>query len=103
MEVARIWFDFKGRMNRGKYWFVTVANFLVIAAAVLIAIAAESWALGILAGLIWLVLIISAFAVPLSVSMTETSRHGGSCSSMSCHRSCKLLEISFKTVDLCLA
>ena len=62
MEIARIWFDFKGRMNRGKYWLVTVANTFIIVAAILIAIVTDSWALGVLAGLIFLVLIMSGIA-----------------------------------------
>ena len=62
MEVARIWFDFKGRMNRGKFWLVMVANTLVIAAAILVTVIADSLALSVLASSIILVLIISAIA-----------------------------------------
>jgi uncharacterized membrane protein YhaH (DUF805 family) len=63
VDIARIWFDFKGRINRGKYWFVTIANFIIATAFILIAIAAHSWALGILAALIFIPFFISSLAV----------------------------------------
>lgn len=63
MEIARLWFDFKGRMNRGKYWFIAIANLLMFAAFVLIAVAANSGALGVLAGLVAIPLFISSAAV----------------------------------------
>jgi uncharacterized membrane protein YhaH (DUF805 family) len=63
MEIARLWFDFKGRINRGKYWFVGIANLLRFAAFVLVAVAAHSGALGVLAGLVGVPLFLSSMAI----------------------------------------
>lgn len=63
MEISRLWFDFKGRLNRGKYWFITVANMLIFAAFVLIALTLQSAPLGILAGLVAIPLFISTLAI----------------------------------------
>lgn len=63
MEIARLWFDFKGRLNRGKYWFITIANALIFAAFLLTALALHSAPLGILTGLVAIPLFISALAV----------------------------------------
>lgn len=63
MEIARLWFDFKGRFNRGKFWFITIANCIIFVAFILIAMAAKSDALMMLAFLIALPLFISSLAV----------------------------------------
>lgn len=63
MEIARLWFDFTGRVNRAKYWLVTIANTLIMAALVFMAIIEKSWTLGILAGLVWCVVTVSGFAI----------------------------------------
>jgi uncharacterized membrane protein YhaH (DUF805 family) len=63
MEIARLWFDFKGRLNRGKYWFITIANMLIFAAFLLTAVSVHSAPLGILAGLVAVPPFISALAV----------------------------------------
>jgi uncharacterized membrane protein YhaH (DUF805 family) len=65
VDITRLWFSFKGRINRGKYWLVTVINTLIVVALVLTAIAANSWAIGILAMLIIVPLFVSSLAVAL--------------------------------------
>jgi uncharacterized membrane protein YhaH (DUF805 family) len=62
MEIVRIWFDFSGRMNRGKYWLVTLLNSIIIVAAILIAIVNDFLPLYVLTGLIVLVLTASVIA-----------------------------------------
>jgi uncharacterized membrane protein YhaH (DUF805 family) len=63
MELAQIWFSFKGRINRAKYWLVLLVSSAIFVTAVLIAFAAQSWALGILAGLLLIPTLVSSLAV----------------------------------------
>jgi uncharacterized membrane protein YhaH (DUF805 family) len=63
MELAQIWFGFKGRINRAKYWLVLLVSSAIFVTAVLIAFAAQSWALGILAGLLLIPTLVSSLAV----------------------------------------
>ena len=63
MELAQIWFSFKGRINRAKYWLVLLVSSAIFATVLLGAIAAQSWALGILAGLLFIPTFVSSLAV----------------------------------------
>jgi uncharacterized membrane protein YhaH (DUF805 family) len=63
VDITNLWFGFRGRINRAKYWLVTVVNMLILVALILIAIAANSWAIGILAFLVFIPLFISALAI----------------------------------------
>jgi uncharacterized membrane protein YhaH (DUF805 family) len=63
MELAQIWFSFKGRINRAKYWLVLLVSSAIFVTVVLIAFAAQSWALGILAGLLLIPTLVSSLAV----------------------------------------
>jgi len=63
MELAQIWFSFKGRINRAKYWLVLLVGSAIFATILLGAIAAQSWALGILAGLLFIPFFVSSLAV----------------------------------------
>ena len=62
MNITNIWFSFKGRINRAKYWLVTVTNWLVGVALFMIAVASQSWALGILTSLLFVPILISSTA-----------------------------------------
>jgi uncharacterized membrane protein YhaH (DUF805 family) len=63
VDITNLWFGFRGRINRAKYWLVTVVNMLILVALILIAIAANSWAIGILAFRVFIPLFISALAI----------------------------------------
>jgi uncharacterized membrane protein YhaH (DUF805 family) len=63
MELAQILFSFKGRINRAKYWLVVLVSSAIFVTAILIAVAAQSWALGVLAGLLAIPSLTSSLAV----------------------------------------
>ena len=63
MDLAHLWFNFKGRINRAKYWLVLLVSSAIFVTAILIAVAAQSWALGVLAGLLAIPSLASSLAV----------------------------------------
>ncbi len=63
MDLTRLLFSFKGRINRAKYWLVIVVISAIFVAFVLIAAAAQSWALGVLAGLLFIPTLASSLAI----------------------------------------
>lgn len=61
--LFQLWFDFKGRINRAKFWLVGMINFAIILVG-----AGLSWASGatvalVLMGLVYLALLVSGLAV----------------------------------------
>jgi uncharacterized membrane protein YhaH (DUF805 family) len=63
VDISQLWFGFLGRINRAKYWLVTVVNMLIVVVLFIVAAAANSWAIGILAFLSFVPLFISSLAV----------------------------------------
>jgi uncharacterized membrane protein YhaH (DUF805 family) len=63
MERAHIWFSFKGRINRAKYWLVLLVSSAIFMTVLLSAITAQSWALGVLVGLLIIPSLVSSLAV----------------------------------------
>lgn len=62
-SYMNLWFNFSGRLNRGKYWFVTLINLAVLVVLGIVAFASYSTALWVLFGLVSLVLLVSGLAV----------------------------------------
>jgi uncharacterized membrane protein YhaH (DUF805 family) len=62
-ELTRLCFSFQGRINRAKYWLVVLVISAIFVAFVLIAAAAQSWALGILAALLFIPTLVASLAI----------------------------------------
>jgi uncharacterized membrane protein YhaH (DUF805 family) len=63
VDITRLWFGFAGRINRAKYWLVTLVSPLIVVLLVLTAIAANSWAIGILVLPIVILFLVSTAAI----------------------------------------
>jgi len=63
MEFTHLWFSFKGRINRAKYWLVTLVNGVILAVLFLLAVAVNSTALMILVGLLFVPIIVSSLGI----------------------------------------
>lgn len=62
-ELTRLCFNFRGRINRAKYWLVILVIPVIFVAFVMIAAAAQSWALGVLAALFFIPTLVSSLAI----------------------------------------
>jgi uncharacterized membrane protein YhaH (DUF805 family) len=63
--IARLWFGFKGRANRAKWWLVTAVNVAIIAVLTAVAVVGDTLALWIVFIIVLLVLWISSVAIAI--------------------------------------
>ena len=66
MEFTHLWFNFKGRINRAKYWLVTLVNSALLVALFLLAVAVNSTALMVLVGLLFIPIVVSSIGVTVT-------------------------------------
>lgn len=63
MDYARLWFSFRGRLNRAKYWLITLANLAVLFVLFFIGFATGSWTAFTIAGIAFIPVLVSGFAI----------------------------------------
>jgi uncharacterized membrane protein YhaH (DUF805 family) len=63
MDYARLWFSFRGRLNRAKYWLVTLVNLSVLFVLFFIGFATGSWTAFTIAGITFIPVVVSGFAI----------------------------------------
>jgi uncharacterized membrane protein YhaH (DUF805 family) len=63
MHYARLWFSFRGRINRAKYWTITVVNLAVLFVLFFIGYATHSIAAFTAAGIAFIPVFVSGFAI----------------------------------------
>lgn len=63
MNYARLWFSFRGRLNRAKYWTITVINLAVLFALFFIAYTTLSVTAFTVAGIAFIPIFVSGLAI----------------------------------------
>ena len=61
-DILHLWFSFSGRINRGKYWLVSLSNIAILLIAIGAGIVANATLAWFLAGLIILAAMVSSYA-----------------------------------------